>query len=162
MRISLIVAMAENRVMGAGNRLPWRLPADLRHFKDLTMGKPVIMGRRTYDSIGRPLPGRHNIVVTRQRGLVLPGCTVVHSLAEALCAAEPAPEVMVAGGAEIFAEALPMAGRLYLTEVAAKVEGDVFFPAFDRGRWRETARGESAADEKNQYACTFLTLDRTP
>lgn len=161
MRISLVVAMDRMRAIGAGGTLPWHLPADLRHFREITMGKPIIMGRRTHDSIGRALPGRRNIVVTRNREWPAPaGCEVAHSLEEALALAGAASEVMVIGGAALYRCALPLAQRIYLTEVQAEVGGDVHFPPLDAGAWRETARVQRAADERNPYPCSFVILDR--
>ncbi len=128
MKIAIVVAMAANRVIGRDNQLPWHLPADLKHFKQLTLGKPVVMGRKTYASIGRPLPERTNIVVTRDRDYEAPGCVVVHSLDEALAAAGEAAEVMVIGGAGIYRQVLPRTDTLYLTEVHAEFEGDTLFP----------------------------------
>jgi len=145
---SLVVAMARNRVIGRDNQLPWRLPADLAYFKRVTMGHPIIMGRRTYESIGRPLPGRLNIVVSRNPQFSAPGCTVVPSLAEAWRAAGDAEEVCVIGGTSIFAEALPAADRIHLTEVEAEVPGDTWFPEFDRGEWTEREVERHAPDER--------------
>ncbi len=138
--VSLIVAVAANGVIGAKNRLPWHLPADLRFFKATTMGRPVIMGRRTFESIGRALPGRTNVVVTRRPELALPGCIMADSLDAAYRAAGATGEVFVIGGAELFREALAHADRLYLTEIHAAFEGDVHFPAVDRSQWREASR----------------------
>jgi dihydrofolate reductase len=160
--IALIAAMAENRVIGRDNRLPWRLSADLRRFKSLTMGKPVIMGRKTYESIGKPLPGRSNIVVTRDRGYRAPGCTVVHSFEQALGAAAGQAEVMVIGGAELYRQSLERAQRIYLTLVKAEVDGDALFPDFEPRQWRELERESHRADEKNQYDYDFVTLQRVP
>lgn len=160
MRVSLVVAMDRRRVIGKDNQLPWRLPADLAYFKRVTMGHPVIMGRRTHESIGKPLPGRRNIVVTRQRGYVAPGCTVVGSLAEAMAAAGDADEVSVIGGSSVFAETLPRADVIHLTEVDAEVEGDTFFPAFDRGPWRETEVERHGADERHAYPFRIVRLER--
>ena len=160
MRRSLVVAMARNRVIGRDNRLPWRLPDDLAFFKRTTMGHPVIMGRRTYESIGKPLPGRLNIVVTHQPDFSAPGCTVVHSMKEAYRAAGDAPEVAIIGGNAIFAETLPDADTIYLTEVDAEVEGDVFFPPFDRSRFREVELERHAADERHAYPFRILKLER--
>lgn len=159
MIVSLVVAAAENDVIGRNNALPWHLPADLKYFKTITMAKPIVMGRKTWESIGRPLPGRHNVVITRQP-LAIPGCTVVHSLEEALQATADAAEVMVIGGAVIFASALPMARRVYLTRVHAMVDGDTFLPALDPAQWREVSRQDCSADEKNAYAYSFLVLER--
>jgi dihydrofolate reductase len=159
-RIALIAALADNRVIGYKNRLPWRLSADLQHFKRVTMGKPVVMGRKTWESIGRPLPGRTNIVVTRDTGLRAEGCVVVHSVQQALEVAAGADEVMVMGGADLYAQVLPRADRLYLTEVAADVEGDVRFPDIDPNDWVEVQRERHPADENNEYDYTFVVLDR--
>jgi dihydrofolate reductase len=159
-RVSLVVAAARNGVIGRDNDLPWRLPTDRKHFRRTTLGRPVIMGRLTWESIGKPLDRRKNIVVTRNRHYSAPGCTVVHSLEAALAAAEPADEVMVVGGSEIYALALPVADRVYLTRVEAEVEGDSFFPDLPPTEWRETERRESPADAQNPYSLAFLTLDR--
>ncbi|MCX7962780.1 MAG: dihydrofolate reductase [Burkholderiales bacterium] len=139
-RIYLVAAVAANGVIGAGGRVPWHLPEDLKHFKSLTLGHPVIMGRRTWESLGRALPGRENIVVTRRPGYEAPGASVAASLeaAIALCAGEPV--VFVIGGAELYAAALPIADGLVLTEIHRDYDGDVRFPAWDRARWRETQR----------------------
>jgi len=168
MRVSLIVAMAANRVIGRGNALPWRLPADLKRFKQLTMGKAIIMGRRTWESIGRPLSGRTMIVVTRRGDYAPQGVLVTPSLDEALGLAAGAPgsgdEAFVIGGAEIFREALPRAGRLYLTRIDADFEGDVLFPEFNEAEWTLVSEerhepGESGSGEP-PFAYTFLTYDR--
>ena len=160
MRSSLVVAMARNRVIGRENQLPWRLPADLAFFKRITMGHPVIMGRRTHESIGKPLPGRRNIVVTANRGYEAPGCIVVHSLNEAFRAAGNAEEVAIIGGSSIFEAGLPLADRIYLTEVDAEVEGDVVFPRFDRSAWRETELERHAPDARHAYPFRILLLER--
>ena len=159
-RIALIAAMAANRVIGRENRLPWRLPADLRHFKSMTMGKPVIMGRKTYESIGKPLPGRSNIVVTRDPDYRAQGCRVVHSLEQALDAGAGHDEVMVIGGAELYRQALERAQRMYLTLIKAEVSGDTLFPEIAPQQWRELERESHCADEKNQYDYDFVTLQR--
>jgi dihydrofolate reductase len=163
--ISFVVARADNGVIGRDNALPWHLPADLKHFKRLTVGKPVVMGRRTFESIGKPLPGRHNIVLTRDPSWRAEGVTVVTNLAEAIAAAglDPktrADEVMIIGGAAIYAEALPIATRVYLTEIHAVPEGDTWLPAFDSVRWRETAREDHPAED-DRPAYSFVTLERT-
>ncbi|HEX4970714.1 MAG TPA: dihydrofolate reductase [Steroidobacteraceae bacterium] len=158
--ISIIVAVAQNGVIGAGNRLPWHLPDDLKRFKALSMAKPIVMGRRTFDSIGKPLPGRTNIVVSRQPGLAIEGTIVTPSLDAALVAAGAVPEVVVIGGAEIFRQVLPRTEVIHLTRVHARVAGDVVFPELDPGKWRETAVEHHAADERHQYAFTFVTLER--
>jgi dihydrofolate reductase len=159
--ISIIVALAENGVIGSGNRLPWHLPDDLKRFKALSLGKPIVMGRRTFESIGRPLPGRTNIVVSRRPGLAIEGTVVAQSLDAALAAAGAAPEVVIIGGAEIFRQALPRTDVIHLTRVHARVAGDVVFPELDPGKWREITAEHHAADERHQYAFTFVTLQRT-
>jgi len=160
MRISLIVALARNRVIGRDNQLPWRLSADLQHFKRLTMGKPIVMGRKTCESIGRPLPGRTNIVVTRDSSFSAAGCRVVHSIDEALVAAGGADEVMIMGGENLYSQLLPRADRLYLTEVQADVSGDAWFPEFDQTQWQELERESHRADEKNEFDYDFVVLAR--
>ena len=157
---SLVVAMARNRVIGRDNRLPWRLPEDLAYFKRVTLGHPVIMGRRTWESIGRALPGRLNIVVSRNRDYRAPGATVVGSLAEAWQAAGEADEAHVIGGTSLFAEALPQADRIHLTEVDAEVEGDTWFPEFDRTRWREHVVATHARDERHEHPFRIVVLER--
>ena len=159
-RVALIVAMDEKGVIGRGGRLPWRQPADLMHFKVLTMGKPILMGRKTFDSIGRPLPGRKNIVLTRDVAWSREDVTIARTLEEALRQAQPASELMVIGGADIFRAALPVAQRIYLTRIHANVEGDVSFPPIDWSAWREIERQAFAADEKHAYAMTFTTLEK--
>ncbi len=164
MILSLVVARADNGVIGRDNALPWRLPPDLRHFKRLTVGKPVVMGRRTFESIGKPLPGRHNIVLTRDPQWQAEGVTVVANLAEAIAAAGLNPlaradEVMIIGGAQIYAEALPSARRVHLTEVHAAPDGDTLLPAFDPAGWTETAR-EDHPPEADAPGYSFVTLER--
>lgn len=159
MTISFVVAAAENGVIGRNNALPWRLPADLKQFKEITLGKPVLMGRKTWDSIGRPLPGRHNIVVSRTPGLTIEGCTVVATIDEALHLTHDVPELMVIGGAEIFKLLLPRAERVYLTRVHAAVPGDVYLPDLGQG-WIERSRKDHQADERNEFACSFVVLER--
>lgn len=160
MRRSLVVAVARNGVIGRDGELPWKLPDDMAYFKKVTMGHPVVMGRRTYDSIGKPLPGRTNIVVTRNQLFAAPGCKVVHSLADAWRAAGGADEVSVIGGTQLFEESLPIADRIHLTEVLADVPGDTYFPAFDRSKWRETVIAEHAADARHAHPFRILVLDR--
>ncbi|VAW76848.1 Dihydrofolate reductase [hydrothermal vent metagenome] len=160
MRVSLIAAMAENRVIGRNNQLPWRLSADLQRFKALTMGKPIIMGRKTWESIGRPLPGRTNIVVTRDASYQAEGCVVVHSVDQALKAAADSDEVMVIGGANLYQQLLERTDRLYLTQVKTNVEGDAWFPEFDMTQWHEIARESHSNDEKNDFDFEFVTLER--
>lgn len=159
-RVSLIVAADENDVIGANNRLPWHLPEDLKHFKQLTMGKPMIMGRKTLESIGRPLPGRRSIVLTRQPGFTAPGCEVAGSLEQALRMTDSVEETMIIGGAEIFQQALPQAGRIYMTRVHGRFEGDTYFPELESTVWRELSREAHAADDKNLWPYSFLLLER--
>ena len=160
MRISLIAALDRNHVIGRDNQLPWRLSADLRHFKALTMGKPIVMGRKTYESIGKPLPGRTNIVVSRDSSYRAEGCSVVNSIDEALLAAGESDEVMVMGGANLYSQLLPRADRLYLTEVQADVSGDAWFPGFDKRQWQELERESHQADENNEFDYDFVVLAR--
>jgi len=160
MRRSLVVAVASNGVIGRDNQLPWKLPDDMAYFKRVTMGHPVVMGRRTYESIGKPLPGRLNIVVTHNRDFEAPGCTVVGSLDDAWKAAGDADEVSVIGGTTLFGETLPIADRIHLTEVLAAVPGDTFFPAFDRSQWRESEVSRHAADDRHAYPFRIVVLDR--
>jgi len=162
MEISLVVAMDENRLIGADNGLPWRLPADLRHFKKVTMGHPIVMGRRTWDSIGRPLPGRTNIVVTRRADFAAPGAVVVDSLEAAKAGAGDTGELMIIGGAEIFEQALEEADRIYLTEIHAAFEGDTHFPKISEDQWACVSREDFDKDDKNPYAYSFLVLERIP
>jgi dihydrofolate reductase len=172
MLVSLVVAMDEDGVIGRDNALPWHLPDDLKRFKALTMGKPILMGRKTFESIGKPLPGRLNLVLTRSREWKHEGVTVVHSMQQALArdvtglaVGSPVPavdagELCVIGGEEVFRLALPFARRIHLTEVHARVGGDARFPAFDRSAWRETERVDHPADARHTYAMTFTTLER--
>lgn len=157
---SLVVAVARNGVIGRDNRLPWHLPAELAHFKRVTMGHPVVMGRRTFESIGKPLPGRVNIVVSRNRDFKAAGCTVVASLDAAWLAADGASEVCVIGGTSLFREALPIADRIHLTQVEADVPGDTYFPEFDRGEWVEKEVARHEADERHAYPFRILRLER--
>lgn len=159
-KISLIVAVASNWVIGRENALPWRMPADLRRFKQVTMGHTLIMGRKTYESIGRPLPGRRTVVVTRQTGWQADGVQVFQSLGEALAAASGESEVFVAGGGEIFHELLPQADRICLTRIDAPFEGDTYFPPFDETAWKIVEEEHHESDAENPYAFTFQILDR--
>lgn len=162
MRISLIAALDRQRGIGKDNQLPWRLPADLKRFRELTTGHHLIVGRKTYESIGKPLPGRTMIIVTRQPDFQAEGSLVVDSVAAALALAESRTEteVFVIGGAEIYAQTLAQADRLYLTFVDAEVAADTFFPTFAEDNWQEVERSTHAADEKNQYTFTFVTLSK--
>jgi len=159
MNISLVAAMGEGRVIGIDNRLPWRLPADLQHFRRVTMGKPVLMGRKTFESIGKPLVGRINIVVTQDRSFHPDGVVVTHSVDEAIAAVD-APELMVIGGASFYAQLLPRADRLYLTEIHHRFAGDAYFPAFSPDEWHEIERRDHAPDEANPYAYSFVIWER--
>jgi len=152
--------MDKKGVIGLEGDLPWRLSADLKHFKAVTMNKPLIMGRKTHESIGRPLPGRQNIVLTHVKEFKAEGCKIVHSLDDAFQAAGDVDEVMIMGGAGIYAEALSHANRLYLTEVHADLSGDVYFPEFDKGEWVELERQDHSADEKNDFDYSFVVLER--
>lgn len=159
MKISLILAASENDVIGKGNALPWRLPADLKFFKTVTLGKPIVMGRKTWESLGKPLPGRTNIVMTRG-SLQLSDGVVVDSVAAAVRAAGDADELMVIGGADIFREFLPLAQRIYLTRVHAVIDGDVMFPLPGPAQWRELSRQDYPADERHAYPFSFIVLER--
>lgn len=158
--ISIIVAASRNNVIGRNGLLPWKLSDDLRHFKATTLGKPVIMGRKTWESIGRPLPGRQNIVITRQRGFVAKGCDVAASVDAAIALAGQVDEIMVIGGTQVYEAFLPRAERLYVTRVHAVVEGDAFFPAIDEDRWKLLTDELHWADEKNDHAFSFRIYER--
>ena len=158
--ISLIVAASTNNVIGVGGALPWHLSDDLKRFKALTMGKPIVMGRKTYESIGRPLPGRQNIVITTQDAFAADGCDVVSSPDAAISAAGDAEEIMVIGGGEIYSLFLPATDRIYLTRVDVELEGDAFLAPLDPSIWNETSREEGAADEANDHAVSFLIYSK--
>ena len=162
MIISIIVAMGSNRAIGYQNTLPWRLSEDLKRFKQLTMGHHLLMGRKTYQSIGRPLPGRTSIVITRQKDFQAEGCLIAHSLDEAIALSEDRSETeaFVIGGAEIYSLALPQADRIYLTFVEANPQADAFFPEFNEVEWEIIEEQNFPADEKNTFASRFLILDR--
>jgi dihydrofolate reductase len=160
---SCIAVLTPELVIGRGNALPWHLPADLRHFKAVTLGKPVLMGRKTWDSLGRPLPDRRNLVLSRDPAFAPPGCEVFRSLEGVLELAhtpQPPPEIMVIGGAEIYRLLLPYSRRLYLTWVEADIHGDAWFPAPDWRAWREISRQQHPADEKNPFPYAFVVLER--
>ena len=161
MLVSIIAAVARNGVIGVDNRLPWRLPDDLRRFRALTWGKSIVMGRRTHESIGRPLPGRRNIVITR-RGSVSAGCERADSLRTALAMAADAPETVVIGGARCYREALPLAGRLYLTRIDSEFAGDVHFPEWDPAGWKERERERFAPGATAPFGYEFVVLERQP
>ena len=158
--ISIIVAMDTNRVIGKDNQMPWHMPADLRHFKEMTMGKPIVMGRKTYDSIGRPLPGRRNVIITRQQDLKIEGVEIVHSLPEALKLLTAEPEIMIIGGGQVFNEALPLATRLYFTIIEHEFAGDTYFPAWEKSDWQLIEQEAHPADEKNPYPYQFAVFQR--
>jgi dihydrofolate reductase len=164
--LAIIVAVAENGVIGNNNSLPWKLPEDLQNFKRITMGKPVVMGRKTYESIGKPLPGRTNIVITRNVSFHAEGVQVVHSIDDALAMASEIAahagvgEVMVMGGADIYAATIPRADRLYITEVHASVEGDAVLPTIDWTCWREVCREQRVAQSPNPYDYSFVCYER--
>ena len=159
--LELVVAVSENDVIGRANQLPWHMPADLKHFKSLTVGKPVLMGRKTYESIGKPLPGRTNIVLSRLPEFKPSGCVVVKTLDEALLVAGEQSVVMVIGGAEIFRQSLKITSRIHLTLIHTQVtDGDTFFPGWRDPEWHESSRERHAADEKNTHDYSFITLDR--
>jgi dihydrofolate reductase len=164
MKIALIVAASQNNVIGLDNQLPWHLPEDLQYFKAVTMGKPILMGRKTYDSIGRPLPGRANIVLTRDTNWTADGVEVVNDLdaaiaaSEKACKAAGADELMIIGGEQIYRKFLPLANKLYLTKVEAEVEGDAYFPAIDSNQWRQVA--EKIPEKVGNYSYRFVVLER--
>ncbi|PID44638.1 MAG: dihydrofolate reductase [Proteobacteria bacterium] len=165
MHISIIVAMSENRVIGRNNKLPWYLPNDLRYFKSVTMGKPVIMGRKTFESIGRPLPGRMNLVITRDEAWQAEGVTICHTIESAIEKAKSSAEitgedeVMIIGGARIYRQTMPLATRVYLTKVHEEIDGDAFFDEVDWSEWEEVAREDFTAEPPNSYDYSFIVLE---
>ncbi len=160
MKISIIVAAATNNVIGRDGELPWRLPEDLKRFKQLTIGKPVIMGRLTYESIGKPLPDRRNIVLSARKGLNIDGCEVVDTPDAAIRLAGDAEEVMVIGGGGVYSQMLPMADRIYMTRIDATFDGDTFFPELNDDEWQVVDCVDFPADESRQFGFSFVTLDR--
>jgi len=161
MKISLIVAMAKNRAIGLNNRMPWHLSADLKRFKQITMGHPIIMGRLTFEAIGRPLPGRTNIIVSRNPAYKQEGCVVADSIETAItCGCRLADEIFIIGGATLYAASLPLADRLYLTQINRDFAGDTFFPPFDTNGWIETAREDITDDEQAGFPYSFINLQR--
>ena len=160
MKISLICAASQNGTIGRDNHLPWHLPADLAHFKRLTTGHYILMGRKTYQSIGKPLPNRTNIVITRQTDFQADGCLVAHSLEQAFALCPTDVEVFIIGGAEIYRQALPVADKIYLTRIRHDFEGDTFLFELDPLVWYETSREDFASDQKNQYPYSFITLKK--
>ncbi len=163
MILSLVAAMAKGRIIGKDNQMPWHLPADLKHFKETTLGKPVLMGRKTFASIGRPLPGRRNLVVSRQPGLTIDGVDTYSSVDDALASCQDVEEVMVIGGGQIYQQLLPRAQRLYLTFIDAELDGDTRFPDWlAQGQWQELACSQHPADARNAHDLSFVTLQRVP
>lgn len=160
MQVSIIVAMDRNRVIGKNDTLPWHIASDLQNFKKITMGKPIVMGRKTHESIGRPLPGRENIILTRDQNYHAEGCTVLQSMDEIFEYCKDVDEIMITGGSEIYQHTLDQASRLYLTEVHTEIDGDTFFPEFDRTEWKEISREDFKADEENDYDYSFVVLER--
>ncbi|WP_298443635.1 type 3 dihydrofolate reductase [uncultured Ferrimonas sp.] len=161
MQIAMIACMANNRVIGKDNQMPWHLPADLAHFKAVTMGKPIAMGRKTYESIGRPLPGRRNIVISRQADLQIDGVDVVSSIDAALALAQgEADELMVIGGGQLYAELMPRADSLYLTLIDAELDGDTYFPAWEADQWQQHSSELRVADDRNVYNLRFVHLTK--
>jgi dihydrofolate reductase len=162
MTVSLVVAAANNNVIGRDGELPWHLPDDLRQFKRLTTGKPLIMGRRTFESIGRPLPDRRNIVMTRAPDYAATGCEVVTSVSDALDLAGDDTEVMVIGGGQVYRDFLPRAERIYMTRVQAEIDGDTHFPEIDANEWQMVSSEHHDADEKHAYAFEMMVFERRP
>ena len=160
MIISLVVAMDNNRVIGNKGDIPWHLSSDLKNFKSITMGKPIVMGRKTHESIGRPLPGRENVVITRDKDYQSQGCTVLHSLECVYAKFNQLDEIMIIGGAELYRQTLDRAERIYLTEVHAQCDGDTFFPELDQTKWTEIERKDYMAGEKNDFDFSFVLLER--
>jgi dihydrofolate reductase len=158
--ISLIVAMARNRIIGANNAIPWRLPDEQQMFKRLTMGHHIVMGRKTYESVGRLLPGRTTVIVTRQRGYAVPGAIIAHSVHDAINAAARDQEIFVIGGADLFQEAFPLADRLHLTVIDAEPAGDTLMPEFNLDDWKAVASEEHSADERHAHAYTYTLYER--
>lgn len=158
--ISIIVAMANNRVIGKNNSLPWHLPVDLGYFRDTTMGHAIIMGRRNHEDIGRALPGRRNIVLTRNADYAAPGCEIAHSVSDVLQLVDEATETFVIGGAEIYKSFLPIAQKFYVTHIDASVDGDVVFPEYDQTQWKLESERSIAADNKNSLPCRFCVYQR--
>lgn len=160
MRLSIIVAMDEQGIIGVGGALPWHISADLKYVKRTTMGKPIIMGRKTHESIGKSLPGRDNIVLSHDPGYRSPGCTIFHDLDAALEYCRDKDEIFIMGGADLFQLTIYRVTRIYLTEVHARVQGDTYFPQFNRSEWRELSREDHDADENNEYAYSLVVLER--
>lgn len=160
MNLTIIAAMSENRVIGRDNDLAWHLPDDLKRFKELTKGHHVIMGRKTFESVGKPLPGRTNIIVTNQKEYKAPGCIIVHTLKEAIQKAENDKQPYIIGGGKIYDQALPLCDTLEITHIHAQVEGDTYFPEVDTSKWQIVAKESHPADDKHEFAFDFLTYQR--
>jgi dihydrofolate reductase len=160
MKISLIAAMGKNRVIGKDNKLLWKLPKDMKRFRTLTSKKPIIMGRKTYESIGRPLPNRTNIIITRDKNYKVQGCVVVHTIDESLDSAKDSDEVMIIGGCQIYKEFLPKANKMYLTYVDGEFEADAYFPEFNEDEWKVILKENHKKDEYHNFDFTFVNLER--
>jgi len=160
MRIAIVAGISTNGVIGSNGALPWRLPADLRRFKAITMGKAIVMGRKTHESIGRVLPGRKNIIISRERDFQAQGCMVINDPDAIHDQCADLDQIMIIGGARLYAATLAWAGKLYITEVHAEIAGDVYFPDFDRTQWREVERRDFKADDKNEYDYSFVDMER--
>ncbi len=160
MKLSLIVAMATNRAIGLNNKMPWHLSADLKKFKQITMGSPILMGRKTYESIGRPLPGRSNIIISRNPDYQQPGCTVFNSIDQAIASCQQYDEVFIIGGATFYQATLALADKLYLTEINKSFAADTFFPAINKNEWTEVAREDISDDESVDFCYSFITLEK--
>ena len=160
MSLSIVVAMDENRLIGKDNKLPWHLPADLAYFKKITMGKSIVMGRKTYDSIGRPLPNRRNIIISRNLKTLITGCEVITSIDEVLSITKDEDEVMIIGGASLCEQLLPQVSRLYITKIEGKFDGDIHFPEYDESDWRQVSCETHLPDASNKHAYHFLVLER--
>ncbi|MBC8513432.1 MAG: type 3 dihydrofolate reductase [Candidatus Thioglobus sp.] len=160
MSLSIVVAMDENRLIGKDNKLPWHLPADLAYFKKNTTGKSIVMGRKTYDSIGRPLPNRRNIVISRNSKTLITGCEVLSSIDEMLSITKDEDEVMIIGGASLCEQLLPQVSRLYITKIEGKFDGDVYFPEYNEADWRQVSCESHLPDDLNEHAHHFLVLER--
>jgi len=160
MKISLIVAMASNRVIGLDNKMPWHLSADLKKFKQITLGAPILMGRKTYESIGRPLPGRTNIIISRNPAYRQPGCLIFNGIEQALAHCSNADEVFIIGGSALYQSMLPLADTLYLTQIHQDFDGDTFFPELDSKQWLEVAREEVNDDPDASFSYSFLKLQK--
>lgn len=159
-KISGIVAVADSGVIGQDNQLIWHLPNDLKHFKAITLNKPIVMGRKTYESIGRPLPERRNIILSSNKSLIIPGCEVMHSIEEILEATQNAPEVMITGGGEIYRLFMPYLTYLYITYVHVEVSGEITFPTLNKNEWREISRKKNDSDASHIYDYTFVELEK--